>query len=498
MPDVRALSPVAEPALRVPVRFAGAGAGLGELSWGQREMWRTILRQRSWLPIGGWSRLAPGTSVEDVASELRWIMRRYPTTRTRLRFAPGGGSGSDRAKPSSEPDLPPGRALQSVAASGTIALEVYDCPDEGDPEAFVAALDARDRARPYDFVEEWPIRMAVVRHRGAPTHLSTVMTHLVTDGLGGRILLAEVADRAAAPEDTGTPPLEQARWQGSEAGRRQNASALRHWERTLRRLPAPPPPSTVDGPRYYRGELRTRALPVALHVLSERADVDSSQVLMTLLAMAAAAGTRRAATASAGTATGAARGLAAGAALGMGPAAGDGAPVVLRPMVSNRFRRGLDRVVAMVAQRGICAADVAGVPYAEALRRVGAAAMAAYKYAYVDPDDAAALADRLGADPEAGLWFNDRRVATRQGFAGAVPTADELRAAPPASFRWTVAQDDPFDPLSVDVDDAPDGFLLTVFTDAGRLSPAGAEALVREAEALGVHEAALLLESEDR
>jgi hypothetical protein len=176
----------------------------------------------------------------------------------------------------------------------------------------------------------------------------------------------------------------------------------------------------------------------------------------------------------------------------------DGGPAVLRPMVSNRFRHGLDRVVAMVAQRGICAADVAGVPFAEALRRVGAAAMAAYKYAYVDPDATAALADRLGVDPEAGLWFNDRRVASRQGFAGAIPTVEELRAAPPATLRWTVAQDDPFDPFSVDVDDAPDGFLLTVFTDAGRLAPAGAEALVRRAEALGVQEAARLLESEDR
>ncbi|GAA4251980.1 hypothetical protein [Dactylosporangium darangshiense] len=462
MPDVQAPAPPAGPALRVPVRFAGTGAGLGELSWGQREIWLTILRQRSWLPIGGWSRLAPGTTVADVAGELRWIMRRYPTMRTRLRFAADGRSGSDRAK-LSEPDLPPGEALQSVAATGTIALDVYDCPDDADPEAFVVALDARDRARPYDFVEEWPVRMAVVRHRGAPTHLSTVMTHLVTDGLGGRIFLAEVADRAAAPADTGTPPLEQARWQGSPAGQRQNASALRHWERTLRRQPAPPAPSTVDGPRHYRGELRARALPLALHVLSERADADSSQVLMTLLALASAT---------------------------------EDAPAVLRPMVSNRFRRGLERVVAMVAQRGICAADVAGVPFAEALRRVGAAAMAAYKYAYVDPADAIALAGRLGADPEAGVWFNDRRVATRQGFAGAVPTADDLRAAPASDFRWTVAQDDPFDPLSVDVDDAAGGFLLTVFTDAGRLAPAGAEALVRRVEALGVQEAIRLLESE--
>ncbi|WP_433218728.1 condensation domain-containing protein [Dactylosporangium sp. CS-047395] len=431
MPDLAAdPAPPLAATLRLPVRFAAAGAGTGELSWGQRELWLTMRRQRSWLPIGGWSRLAPGTTLGDVESELRWILRRYPPMRTRLRWSGG-------------------RPLQTVADRGTVGLDVYDCPDGEDPEAFVIALDARDRARPFDLVEEWPIRMGVVRHRGRPTHLSTVMPHLVTDGLGGRIFLAEVADRAAT--DPGTPPLEQARWQASEAGRRQNASALRHWERVIARVPAA---STVESGPYLRGEFRTTALPLAVHALSERADADSSQVLMTLLAMALP---------------------------------GDG-PAVLRPMVSNRFRRGFERVVAMVAQRGLCAADVAGVPFAEALRRVGAAAMGAYKYAYVDPDAVAAAFARAGADPDAGLWCNDRRVASRQGFAGPVPSAADVRAAPPGTFRWTVAQDDPFDPLSVDIDDDGDGLLLTVFTDAARLPAAAAEALVRRVETLALEE----------
>src|SRR4051812_31496429 len=135
------------PSGRVPVRFSGAGAGLGELTWGQREIWLTMLRQRSWLPIGGWTRLAPGTTVADVAERLRWTMHRHQPMRTRLRFTSNG------------------RPLQAVADRGTIGLDVYDCPEDADPEAFVVALDARDRARPYDFVEEWPVRMGVVRHR---------------------------------------------------------------------------------------------------------------------------------------------------------------------------------------------------------------------------------------------------------------------------------------------------------------------------------------------
>ncbi|WP_238011096.1 condensation domain-containing protein [Dactylosporangium sp. AC04546] len=428
------------PSARIPVRFSGDGAGTAELSWGQREIWRTMVRQRSWLPIGGWSRLAPGTTLDDVAAELRWAMRRYQPMRTRLRYAHDG------------------RPLQAVADRGTIGLDVYDCPDGTDPAAFVVAIDAQDRSRPYDVVEEWPVRMGVVRHRGVPTHLSTVMCHLVTDGLGGRLFLREVADPASASPLTGTQPLEQAHWQASPAGQRQQAAALRHWERVLRRLPPPRTASTVDGPRYRRGEFRSTALPLATHVVSERTGADSSQVLMTFLALA------------------------------LGSLGGD--PVVLRPMVSNRFRRGFETVVAMVAQRGICAADLGGVPFAEALRRVGSAAVGAYKYAYLDPDGVTARAAELAVDDEAGLWFNDRRVATRQGFSGGLPAADALRAAPGGDFRWTVAQDDPFDPLSVDVDDAPGGaWLLTVFTDTARLGTDGAEELVRAAERIAVREA---------
>jgi hypothetical protein len=443
------------PALRIPVRFAGDGAGVEELSWGQRSIWLAMLRQRSWLPIGGWSRLAAGTTVADVADELRWLMSRYQPMRTRLRFAHDG------------------RPLQAVANRGTIALEVYDCPPGDDPAAFTGALDARYRAAAYDFVEEWPVRMGVVRHHGVPTHLSTVMCHLVTDGYGGRLFLREVADRHNAPPATGTQPLEQARWQGSPAGHRQSAAALRHWERTLRALPPARSLTPQPGPRHHRGELLSPALPLATHVISEKADVDSSQVLMTLLALALSTM--------------------------------DDGPAVIRPMVSNRFRRGFGEVVAMVAQRGICAAGVAGVPFAEAVRRVGVAAMTAYKYAYCDPDGVDALTARVatedGVDVDAGAWFNDRRIATRQGFAGPLPTVDAIRAAGSGTFRWTVAQDDPFDPLNVDVDDAPDvpdALLLTVFTDAHRLAPAAAEALVRAVEALAVQQALVALESEDR
>jgi hypothetical protein len=47
----------------VTVGFAGDGAGVGALSWGQQDIWQAMVRQKSWLPNGAWGPLAPGTTV---------------------------------------------------------------------------------------------------------------------------------------------------------------------------------------------------------------------------------------------------------------------------------------------------------------------------------------------------------------------------------------------------------------------------------------------------
>ncbi|WP_327004810.1 condensation domain-containing protein [Dactylosporangium sp. NBC_01737] len=430
---------------RIPVRFSGDGAGIGPLSWGQREIWLTMLRQRSWLPIGGWAPLPAGTAIEDVVADLQWAMHRYPTFRTRLRFDAGG-----------EP-------LQTVAAQGTIGLDVFDVPPGADPEAYTAAVDAHYRAQSYDFVADWPVRMGVVRVGGSPAYLSTVTCHLVTDGVGGRLMLREVAARAEAAPTTGLQPLDQVRWQASPDGLKQRERALKHWDRMLRQLPPAGPLAERPGPRHHRGEFRSAALYTATHTVSTIADLDTSQVLMTFLAIA------------------------------LTDQAGDGRPAVIRPMVDNRFRRGLGDVVAMVAQHGICVADVAGRPFADALRQTGIAAMLAYKWAYHDPAavqaHARTLAGTLGIDLDAGIWFNDRRTISRQMFPGDAPTAEQVHAAAPGEFRWTAAQDDPYDPLNIDVDDEPGHFLLTWFTDTWRNPPARVEALARSVEAIAVHQA---------
>ena len=95
-------------------------------------------------------------------------------------------------------------------------------------------------------------------------------------------------------------------------------------------------------------------------------------------------------------------------------------------MVNNRFRPGLDRVVCMLAQYGLCQLDVAGVSFAEVLDRARRGAMTTYKHAYYHPVELDDLVRRVvrerGADLELPCYFNDRRSDTamedrkRQGY----------------------------------------------------------------------------------
>jgi hypothetical protein len=428
---------------RVVVEFTGEGAGAGDLSWGQQDIWQAMVRQRSWLPNGAWGPLAAGTTVEDVAEQLRYMMSRFPSARTRLRFAADGAP------------------TQVVAASGEITLEIVEAGGD-DPAAVAEAVRLRLQDTEFDFVEDWPIRMAAVRSGGALTHLVVVMCHLVADGFGTGVLLEDLATRVTTPIPA-MQPLEQAAWQASASGQRQNTLALRHWDGILRGMPARRFPDTVakPEPRHWRGEFTSFALGPALRSVTEQTGVAAAPALLAVFAVALARVT------------------------GINP-------VVLRPMVNNRFRPGLDRVVCMLAQYGLCQLDVAGVSFAEVLDRARRGAMTTYKHAYYHPVELDDLVRRVvaerGDDLELPCYFNDRRAADTGKGDGEPSLLQE--AATRGTFEWTTRQDVPFEPLIVHIDDIPDAVRAIIFMDTHVVSPADGEALLRGMEAVAI-EAAL-------
>ncbi|MFJ6214082.1 condensation domain-containing protein [Streptomyces sp. NPDC092296] len=437
---------------RVEVDFAGEGEGLEEMSWGMWEIWQAMGRQRSQLPIGGRAAVEPGTTLDDLAAELRYLMERFPSTRTRLRFAPGG------------------RALQQLFSTGRVTLEVYDAAPDADPEEVATAVEERYRSEPFDFAGQWPVRMAAIRQHGRPVQQVTVMHHLVTDGLGSEIMLGQVRTRDTAPV-SGMQQLEQARWQRSAAGQRQSERALRHFEGVLRTMPARQLPGPTDPrePRHWGAQFHSSALTAALPVITARTGTAVSGVLLGLFAV------------------------------GLYRATGI-SPVVVRPVVNNRFRAVFADVVCMVAQAGVCTVDVAGVSAAEAVERAGRGSMTAYRQAYFDPEALDELVARVsierGEDVSIRTYFNNRSTyalpADTDREVDPEELARELRAARRDTvFRWFAREEDQAERFFVHVDDTPEGGLrFEIRVDTHYVSPAQAEAFAYAMEAAAI-EAAL-------
>lgn len=447
------------PSALVPVEFTAPDSGVGQLTWGQMEIWLAMTRQ-GWMPFGGVEKLAPGTTVDDVADELRYLMTRYPSFRTRLRFAENG-------RP----------IQQEVFGSGTVMLEVYDADSDGDAGGdgdSQGAVDAADatatavyrqyRTAPRDFTGEWPVRMGVVRWRGEPVRLIVQNCHLVSDGGGVEVFLRDLAVRETAPP-TGMNTLELARWQHSEAGQRLHAAAERYWRKVIGSLPPLPPRATDPRtPRHWSGLYESPALNLAVPLIAERTRVDSSTVFLALYAIA----------------------------LGR---TGVLNPAVIRPLSANRYREGIETIVTHLVQSGICMLDVADMTVDEAVRRTKRAAMATFKYSYWDAEKMEALIQQteaaLGPHPGLRNFANDRRAGRPFEPPGEPVTAQRLKeAVEAASFRWIEKKDNAFEPLFLHIEDAPGRIALQMCGDTHHVSPAEIEALARTMETVAV-EAAL-------
>ncbi|GAA4170211.1 hypothetical protein GCM10022251_63810 [Phytohabitans flavus] len=422
----------------IAVPFAGEGAGEDELSWGQQDIWGSMRRDRSWLPIGFARPLPPGTTVEDVVAELRWCVSRYPSMRTTLRFTGGA--------------LP----RQVVHASGEIALEVVDAAPDADPAEVAVGVQERYQDTDHDHATEWPVRMAVVRHLGVPAYQVMVVCHLVVDGLGALAMQDEMRTRPTGPS-TALQALEQAREQRTPAAVRRSQAALRHWEHLLRTTPADRFAGSADPrtPRYWELVSTSTALHLAVGTVAARARLETSTVLLAAFAMA------------------------------MSEVTGI-SPLLTQLVVGNRFRPGLATTVSPVSQTALCRLDLAGCDFGEALTRTWRASLAGYKHSYYDPAALDALVERVPAErPDPAVMrcgFNDRRALTVD-VPPVDPTGDVRAALARTTTRVARRQDKPFDPCYLHVLQERDAIVLALCADTHFLGPADQEAVLRRLEA---------------
>lgn len=435
---------------QILVPFHAVDRGRGEPSWGQRELWGVGAHLGRNVTLGGVTALPRGMSVRAVAESIGALMARHPALRTRFEID-GAGRLSE----------------QIVSADGEIAILLVES-DEPERAANEAAI-AFDQAK-FDCGAEWPMRMAVVQHRGVPTHMAAIYNHIALDARGLDAMLSSLAERGAQADgfaaSAALTPLEQASWQQSAAGRRQSSRALKYWNRALRQVPIRQlrDQRADDDAPYLKLVLESEAARLAVHALSERTRLSSGHILLAAYALAVAH-------------------------LSTSPI------VTLRVVVDNRFRPGLAGSVSTVSQMGLWTVDAAAATFDTVLGRVLTASLDTYMNAYYDPEDRQALMDlverergqRIFLDccyndrrrsaqdlkpsaPDAAGGFMSRSVAT--GAAGGA-----LRAALERSVlrweRWTAPAKPVGETLYMHIDDAPTGpaLVFTICGDATYLAP---------------------------
>jgi len=433
------------------VPFRGTGSGTADLTWGQWMIWPRMRNSPAVFNMGGAMTSPPGTTVADYVDIVRFMMDRHHALRTRLRFAPDG------------------TPRQVVAESGRLPLEILDVPGDADPAAAAERVRARYQNTEFDYEFEWPVRMAVIRQHGRPTHSVVILNHLAVDAHSLEILAAGIAglgngDQQAADTDVG--PLAQAEYQRSKAGQRASASALRSWARLLRAVPADRFGDCGEPrrPRYWQGAYRSPAGYLAIRAIATRDQADTAPVLLAAIAVSLARITRN--------------------------------PLTLwQLVVSNRFRSNLADTVGPVSQHGLCSIDLAGITFREAVTRARGAILTAGMNGYYDPLQRDELLTRLseerGQDIDITCVINDRRQPEADTPMDRPPTAAEINAAVgTGELRWEFTTDLPSDNFFVHINNVPDTLDYAICSDTHHFALDDLIACLHGVEAVAV-EAAL-------
>jgi hypothetical protein len=438
---------------QILVPFRGEGAGSDDLTWAQRSIWESMRVSGRSMAIGGTVALPQSTTVDEAAMVLRFVVSRHQSLRTRLTFDADG--------------VP----RQVLVSSGEVPLTVVDAADDDEPAAVAESLRARYELATFDYASEFPVWMTVVRHRGLVTHAVAMYSHLAIDGHGFAALLADLAnlDRATGAWTAPVPgiqPLELVKEQRNPSARRQSDAALRLWERLLRGLPARrfADPGGGCEPRYWELDGHSPAMYLAVRLIAARTQVDSGHVLLAAYA----------------TALGRVTGL---------------SPSVAQIVVNNRFRPGFADTVSHVTQYGLAAIDVSTGSFDDIVARAWKASVAANLSGYYDAAShqqlIARVRDERGEDVVTDLFFNDRRLASRQPATTEAPTPDAIRALRPLTTLRPGRRWDWYDGVFfVHINDVPDTIDFTIWADTRCLPPAGMEEFARQFEAVAI-EAAL-------
>ena len=444
---------------RFPAPFSGAVSGTAPLTWGQKAILQDMRETGLTLNASGAHALAEGVTVEDVAAQLSGLISRHPALRSRL--------ATDST----------GALCQEVASSGEAAVEVMDFADDDDPvdvARFTDQLWYDWLLTPFDHYRAWPIRVAVIRHRGMALYRAVSFNHLVIDGTAVKFLMTEL--RTGEPAKGGDAGalhiMELAERERTPQARKVSERAMRYWETHLRDIPPrtfglPVHPEGRLGKRYWHARFASPAAHLAVLAIAQRSGMDTSRVLFGVIATALARAT----------------GL---------------SSLTAKVITSNRFRPGLADVIAPLSQNSLVVVDLAGATIDEVIARGRRALLAGGMHAYYDPDDLNELMARLdserGYQAQVSCRMNDRRMTNRGVVDEAARTAritpEQIQAKLPETFlSWDGTLDTCHEQAFITIEDFGDTVYLQLIFDMAALTEAQVERFMRGVEEVAIEAA---------
>lgn len=444
---------------RVAVKFTGAEAGTEPLTWGQKAILQDMRDSGNQFTMAGMVPLSDGRTVADAAARLSKIMGRHAAMRMRL--------GTDGA----------GRPCQEVTASGQTSLDILTLPDDFDRaavEGYVYDLMDTWPLTWFDFHHDWPLRMAVIRHRGECRYLTWILSHLATDGGGHILMLGDFHPESLngrPPGDPGTQILDVARSEQTPQVRQLSSRAMRYWESALRNIPAQTfgghiPPAVGTAPLHWHARFSSPATHLATLAIARRTGIDVSRVTLAIIA----------------TSIGRVTGI---------------NPLTIKVTVNNRFRRGLTDVIAPVSQVSVISVDLANSSVDEVAARTRGASLTAGMRAYYDPDDLAELTARLDAErgypARVTCRVNDQRamVMREQDAAGIGEVTREqvTQRLPETALTWLGRKPNMYEQVNILIENKQDVVSLNMMWDLSCLSTGQVEAILRGVEEIAVEAA---------
>lgn len=381
------------------------------LLWGQLNIWRPLQEMpeiSSDLNIRRTVEPSEPVPLPVAIRAIRALIERHQALRTRF-WTVGG------------------QPCQEIACTGTYLVQrtKLATTDSSPVQDAVGQLAATG----FDLEREWPMRIVLGCVDDQVHAVGLVASHVGVDGWAADTVAQELESllRGVELPPVAWTPIEQARWESSERGRRRERRALEFWRQGLEAAPSSlfGPASEQAGPFPVRRWLiSSAALAAAVQTLATRTETSTSTVLLAAASLAL-------------------------------HTLAQSDTVALKLISSNRYASEQRSLTAPIAQDGLLlftpsAADVQGT-----VRALHRPAMTSYMHATYSRDRLANVVSKVegerGHPIDTSAYFNDARLerdwpeallhelsAVDVGERMARTTIQELPALPSHDMRFLV------------------------------------------------------------